>query len=72
MIDTVAGAYNALRFEATDNCDDVTVIQNWSEGALDRQMRLTEGTHTLTLTASDLSGNSTEMTITVNAAKTLE
>ena len=72
VIDTVAGAYNALRFEATDNCDDVTVIQNWSEGALNRQMRLTEGTHTLTLTASDLSGNSTEMTITVNAAKTLE
>ena len=72
VIDTVAGAYNALSFEATDNCDDVTVVQSWSEGALDRQMRLTEGTHTLTLTASDLTGNSTEMTITVNAAKTLK
>ena len=72
VINTVAGAHCALVFEAEDDCDEVEVVQTWSEGAVDRQGRLTEGVHTLTLTASDLSGNSTEKVVTVNVKASLE
>jgi len=71
-INTVAGAYCALKFEVTDNCDTVEASVVWSDGALDKQGRFVEGEHTLTLTAKDLTGNKTEMTITVIASKTLD
>jgi hypothetical protein len=55
---------------ATDNYDDVEVVESWSEGAVDPVGRLSEGVHTLTLTATDLSGNSTEKVITVYVVST--
>ena len=71
-IKTVAGAYVRLDFKAEDDRDSVKVIQTWSNGALDKQGRITEGTHTLTLTAADLTGNTTTLRITVTAGKTLD
>ena len=66
-LDTVyakIGARSLLTFEATDNNGEVDVDLIWSEGALDRYERLTEGTHTLTVVATDLSGNQTQAVIT--------
>ena len=40
------------------------VAAKWSDGALDGYEKLTQGTHTLTVIATDKSGNSTEKTIT--------
>ena len=71
-IRTVTGAYARLDFEATDDRDNVKVIQTWSDGALDKLGRINEGTHTLTLTAADLTGNTTTITITVTASSTLD
>jgi hypothetical protein len=63
------GAKVLLEFSATDDRGSVTVTKSWSIGALDSRERLTEGTHTLTITATDASGNKTEKTVTfiVNA-----
>ena len=36
------------------------VAAKWSDGALDGYEKLTQGTHTLTVIATDKSGNSTE------------
>lgn len=47
----------------TDNSGVVNVKKVWSEGALDRNGRLTEGEHTLTVTATDASGNKSECVI---------
>ena len=58
------GARSLLTFTATDEGGEVVVSTEWSEGALDRKGRLTEGTHTLTVTATDLSGNQTQKVIT--------
>ncbi len=71
-IDTVAGAYVKLDIKAEDDCDEVTVLQEWSEGAIDNKGRITEGAHTLTLTCSDLTGNTTVKTVAVAAGKTLD
>ena len=71
-IETAAGAYVKLAISAEDDCDDVTVTQEWSEGAIDSKGRVTEGTHTLTLTCSDLTGNTATRTVTVAAGKTLD
>ncbi|MBQ1847664.1 MAG: hypothetical protein II135_06650 [Clostridia bacterium] len=70
-IETVAGAYVKLVIKAEDDCDEVTVTQSWSEGALDVKGRITEGVHTLTLTSSDLTGNTSTLTVTVAANDTL-
>lgn len=72
QIRTVAGAYVRLDIGAEDDFDDVTAVNTWSEGAIDRQGRITEGTHTLTVTAADLTGNTATHTVTVIAGKTLE
>ena len=48
-----------------DNYDMVDVISEWSDGAIDFGGRLFEGTHTLTLTATDLSGNKSVHVVTV-------
>ena len=60
----VAGTYYRMVITATDDYDDVTVVEEWSEGAIDLGGRLREGTHTLTLTATDLSGNKTVHVVT--------
>ena len=58
------GAKVLLEFSATDDRGSVTVTKTWSNGALDSREKLTEGTHTLTVTATDASGNKTEKTVT--------
>ena len=59
------GAKVLLTFTANDETNgQVPVVQTWSLGALDEKGRLTEGTHVLTLTATDLSDNKTVKTIT--------
>lgn len=58
------GTTPLISVKATDDRDDVTPTYTWSEGALDKKGRLTEGVHTLTISASDLSGNTTTKTIT--------
>ena len=55
-----------LDLTAIDDHDgDVEVVMTWSEGALDSRGRLTEGEHTLTITAVDETGNKTEKVIPV-------
>ena len=66
-VDTIyakVGARSLLTFTATDDSGSVELTTAWSEGALDRYDRLTKGTHTLTVTATDLSGNETQKVIT--------
>ena len=48
---------------ATDNYDNVTVVEEWSAGAVDMYGVLQMGEHTLTLTATDLTGNVTVHTV---------
>ena len=59
------GTFYRMIITAVDNYDDVTVSEVWSDGAIDFGGRLAEGTHTLTLTCTDLSGNSTVHVVTV-------
>lgn len=60
-----AGTFYRMVIVAEDNYDDVTVVEEWSDGAIDLGGRLAEGTHTLTLTATDLSGNVNVYVVTV-------
>lgn len=60
------GTFYRMVLVAEDNYDDVEVVEEWSEGAIDRGGRLSEGVHTLTLTATDLSGNKTVKVVTVH------
>lgn len=59
------GTFYRMVITATDNYDSVTVEEVWSEGAIDFGGRLAEGTHTLTLTCTDLSGNRSVHVVTV-------
>jgi hypothetical protein len=59
------GTFYRMVIVAEDNYDDVTVVEEWSDGAIDLGGRLAEGTHTLTLTATDLSGNVNVHVVTV-------
>lgn len=54
-----------LNFQITDNQKVVDSTRAWSEGALDKNGALTEGTHTYTVTATDDSGNVAVHTVTV-------
>ena len=59
------GTIPMISVTATDDKDEtVNVVYVWSDGALDGRGKLTEGTHTLTVSASDLSGNKTESALT--------
>ena len=60
-----AGTFYRMVIVANDNYDKVDVVEAWSEGAIDLGGRLLEGTHTLTLTATDLSGNTKVHVVTV-------
>lgn len=57
LIRVPAGTVNMLTVEATDNVDEVTAVLTWSEGTFDSRGRFTAGSHILTITATDLSGN---------------
>lgn len=60
------GTVPYLTASATDNSGvDPDVTCAWSEGALDARKRLTVGTHTWTVTATDLSGNVGTKVVTV-------
>jgi len=65
-----AGTNASMVINAADNEDPVSVIQTWSEGALDSSGCLTAGEHTLTLTSEDFTGNIATKTVkvTVNEA----
>ena len=59
------GTISRMVISCVDNYDMVDVISEWSEGAIDFGGRLYEGIHTLTLTATDLSGNKSVHVVTV-------
>lgn len=65
-INSVVGALPRFAIDAVDNTDSVEAVITWSAGALDNRGRLTAGTHTMTVTATDLSGNTTALSVTVN------
>jgi len=57
------GAKPIFKVTATDDKDEVEAELVWSNGALDARGRLTAGEHTLTVSATDLTGNKTEKVI---------
>ncbi|MBO4326723.1 MAG: hypothetical protein J5950_05595 [Clostridia bacterium] len=59
------GTYGSMVISATDNEDDVEVVNVWSKNALDKSGRLLPGEHELTLFCSDNTGNITEKKIKV-------
>lgn len=66
------GAYPMEGYTVTDNSGSVNVSLEWSNGALDGKGRLTAGTHTCVITATDDSGNETKKTVTYTVAKETE
>lgn len=52
-----AGTFNMLDVEVTDDYDDVSAVFSWSTGTFDARGRFAVGEHTMTITATDLSGN---------------
>ena len=52
-----AGTFNLLDVEVTDDYDDVSAVFSWSTGTFDARGRFAVGEHTMTITATDLSGN---------------
>lgn len=66
------GAYPMEDYAVTDNSGNVNVSLEWSNGALDGKGRLTVGTHTCVITATDDSGNETKKTVTYTVAKETE
>lgn len=66
------GAYPMEGYTVTDNSGSVNVSVEWSNGALDGKGRLTAGTHTCVITATDNSGNETKKTVTYTVAKETE
>lgn len=69
-IKSVVGAIPEFVYKAQDNYDNVICEVSWSDGALDENGKLVEGTHTMTLTATDLTGNSSTKNVTVKVGKT--
>lgn len=66
------GAYPIEDYTVTDNSGRVNVSLKWSKGALDGKGRLTVGTHTCVITATDDGGNETKKTITYTVTKETE
>ncbi|MBE6684269.1 MAG: hypothetical protein E7592_01290 [Ruminococcaceae bacterium] len=65
-ISALVGARCLLNIFATDDTDgEIEAELTWSNGALDNRGRLTEGEHTLTITATDATGNTTQKTVKV-------
>lgn len=60
-----AGTVPMLKATVTDNSGNVNVSYAWSDGALDEFGKLTVGTHTWTITATDFSRNTATKTVTV-------
>lgn len=54
---------------ATDDSGEVSLQRIWSDGALDNRGRLTAGTHTCKVIASDPSGNTSEVALHYNVTK---
>ena len=67
----MAGTLYRFSLIATDNYDNVTVAQEWSAGAVDMYGVLQMGEHTLTLTATDLTGNVTVHTVTFHVVDSI-
>lgn len=65
----MAGALPLLDIIATDNKDSIDPQEVWSDGALDTRGRLAAGEHTLTITATDLTGNETTHTVKFHVSK---
>ena len=63
------GTIPLISVEVYDDRDDITPTYTWSAGALDSKGRLTAGTHTLSIIASDYSGNTTTQKITFIVSK---
>ena len=61
----LVGSTPIFNVTATDDSGNVTVTQVWSAGALNSNGGLTAGTHTYTITATDMFGNVATHTITV-------
>ena len=66
------GAYPMEDYTVTDNSGSANVSLEWSNGALDGKGRLTAGTHTCVITATDNSGNENKKTVTYTVAKETE
>ena len=66
------GAYPMEDYTVTDNSGSANVSLEWSNGALDGKGRLTAGTHTCVITATDDSDNETQKTVTYTVAKETE
>ena len=64
-----AGTYATMNVRSEDNEDEVETRYTWSSGALDRYGRLQAGEHQLTLTSTDLTGNTAERVLTVTVSE---
>ena len=71
-VKATVGAYPMEGYTVTDNSGSVNVSVEWSNGALDGKGRLTAGTHTCVIIATDNSGNETKKTVTYTVAKETE
>ncbi len=60
------GTFYRMAIACVDDYDKVDLAEEWSDGAIDIGGRLSKGIHTLTLTATDLSGNKTVRVVTVH------
>lgn len=72
-VSVLVGTRCLLDISATDDVDgELETIFEWSEGALDNRGRLAEGEHTLTITATDSTGNKAEKTVKVVVVASLD
>lgn len=72
-IRALVGTRCQLNISAADDADgEVETELAWSEGALDNRGRLAEGEHTLTITATDSTGNVAQKTVRVVVVTSIE
>ena len=66
VIRAAEGSVPLFNITATDDVDgEISTVLTWSEGAFDEAGRLSKGEHTLTITATDRAGNSSERSVFV-------